>query len=420
MRQVRIWLPVFIIVGVLGIYLAHLDRGQAVAERPVTTEAAMPSGTTAQLVTITRGPLSVWNVYDGQVEARDTISISSHLGGSAVIVYLAAEGAGVKRGDVLARFDNTDVERNLVKLKQDAATAKSALDNLVHAELPIERNDMELDVEDQSNKVNLEDKFMHDSQELVKEGLMSAEELSQERMQADKEHRKLAALKSKLDLTLRYEQPLRIQEARAKLLAAEEALRIGNRQFANSTILAPAAGVVEYQPLSVGGEYRSVRLGDTVFQNQTFMSLPDPHSLIVHCEVPESEFDQVPVNATATIQPLARPDLQFHGQVDSVGSMARSVPNQPAWQRYFQAMVSIQDARGILKPGMTVTVKVLSYHSANALLLPRQAVRWADGSPYVLVRGLLGTVRRPVKLGNADQTRYEVLDGLNAGDRVSL
>ncbi|MGH8371646.1 MAG: efflux RND transporter periplasmic adaptor subunit [Gammaproteobacteria bacterium] len=420
MRRLRVWLPVFIIAGVLGIYLAHLDHGRAVVERPATTATAMPSGTAAQLVTITRGPLSVWSVYDGQVEARDTISISSHLGGSAVIVYLAAEGADVKRGDVLARFDNTDVERNLVQLKQDAATAKSTLASLEHAVLPIERNDMELDVQDQSNKVKLEDKFMHDSEALVKEGLMSVEELSQERMEADKEHRKLAALQSKLDLTIRYEQPLRIQQARAKLLAAEEALRIGERQLANSTIVAPEAGVVEYHPLAVGGEYRSVHVGDTVFQNQTFMSLPNPHSLIVHCEVPESEFDQVPVNADVIIQPLSRPDLRFQGRVESVGSMARSVPDQPGWQRYFQTLVKVQDGAAVLRPGMSVTATVLSYHTDNAVLLPRQAVYWADGAPYVMVQGLLGAVRRPVKLGRANQTRYEVLEGLSPGDQVRL
>lgn len=421
MRRLRIWLPVFLIIGVLGIYLAHLDHGQATAEQPATiTSTASNSVNTGPLVAVIRGPLSVWNIYDGQVEARDTISISSHLGGSAVIVYLAPQGAKVKRGDMLARFDTTDVERNLVQLKQDAATAKSELQSLEHAELPIERSSMELEVQDQANKVKLEDKFMHDSEQLVKEGLMSAEELAQEQMEAAKEHRKLGALKSKLDLTIRYEQPLRIQEARTKLLAAEEALRIGDRQLANSTILAPEAGVVEYHPLQVGGEYRTVHLGDLVYQNQTFMSLPNPHRLVIHCEVPESEFDQVPVGAEVTIEPLARPDLQFHGRVDSIGSTARSIPDQPGWQRYFQTLVTVQDGAASLRPGMTVTVNVLSYHQDDAILVPRDAVSWADGKPYVVVHGLLGNERRAIKLGRADQTRYEVLQGLSAGDKVRL
>jgi multidrug efflux pump subunit AcrA (membrane-fusion protein) len=352
------------------------------------------------------------------VEARQVVELASRMGGSAVIVFLAPEGSNVKKGDVLARFDTTDQERELVRLNQDYDNAKSELESLQKAELPIERSDLELQVNEQVNKVKLEDKFLQDSEDLVKQGLMSTEELGQERMESDKQHRELTSLQSKLDLTSRYLEPLKIQQAHTKLLGAEQALNLGKRQLDNGSLIAPESGVVEYRPIPIGGDYRVARVGDTVFQNQAFMYLPDTRSLVVHCEVPESEFDHVPTAAQATVRPLARPDLQFHGHVQSVSSVARNIPEQPSWQRYFQTMVAMDDGNGTLKPGMTVNVQVLSYHADDAVLLPRAALHWEAGQAYVMVKGLLGTVRRPVQVGHADVANYEITDGLRPGDHV--
>lgn len=414
----RLWLPVFILAGVGGLYVAHLDHGQAALEHPTEEAKTPPIRSTARLLDVKQGPLWVWSEYSGHVEAREVVELASRAGGSAVIVYLAPEGTAVNKGDVLARFDTTDQERDLVKLTQDDDTARSEMESLQKAELPIERQDLELDVNEQVNKVKLEDQFLKDSTDLVQQGLMSEEEMSQERMEGDKEHRKLDSLQAKLDLTTRYLEPLKVRQAHVKLLAADQALALGKRQLANSVITAPEAGIVEYRPIPLSGEYRTVRVGDTVFQNQAFMYLPDTRSLVVHCEVPESEFDHVPLDAQAQVRPLARPDAQFLGRVYSVGSVARNVPDQPAWQRYFQTMVALSEGHAALKPGMTVTVQVLSYHAEDAVLLPREALRWDRDEPYVLVKGAFGTQRRAVRVGHSDLNDYEILDGLKPGDSV--
>ena len=416
--SLRLWLPAFILAGAGGLYLAHLDHGQAALEHPTTEAPAALSQSTARLLEVTDGPMSVWSEYTGHVEAREVVELASRLGGSATIVYLAPEGSAVKKGDVLARFDTSDAERELVKLNQDYDTANSEMQSLEKAELPIERSDLQLQVDEQVNKVKLEDKFIADSEDLVKQGLMSEEELGQERTEADKEHRELTSLQAKLDLTTRYLQPLKVQQARSKLLAAQQALGLGKRQLENSTISAPEAGVLEFRPVPIGGEYRVVRVGDSVFQNQSFMYLPDTRSLLVHCEVPEAEFDHVPVGAQAVVRPLARPDIQFKGSVQSVGSVARGVLDQPAWQRYFQTLIAMQDVEAVFKPGMTVSVQVLSYHTESAVLLPREALRWEAGEPYVLLKGAFGTHRRAVRVGHSDLNDYEILDGLKPGDSV--
>ncbi|MHB8425221.1 MAG: hypothetical protein ACYDB9_08730, partial [Gammaproteobacteria bacterium] len=112
----------------------------------------------------------MWKHYIGRVDAEKVVSISSNLGGPAVIVHLVPEGADVKSGDTIVRFDSTRAERDLVKLKQNYLTAKSELSSLVNAQLPIKLADIKMKLAKQSHKVKLEEKFLKDSETLQKEG----------------------------------------------------------------------------------------------------------------------------------------------------------------------------------------------------------------------------------------------------------
>lgn len=369
---------------------------------------------------VIRGRLTVWNHYSGRIGADKVVSIASDLGGPAVVVYLVPQGSRVRKGDVLVRFDSTDEERELVKLKQDYATAKSELNSLVNAELPIDLEDIKTKLADQQYKVEQESKFLKDSATLQKQGLLSEEELNQERGEAQSEDDKLKQLQQQLELTEKYEDPAKIEQAKAKVAAAEEALRLGEQQLADSTITAPVGGVVSYKPLNIASEYRSVHVGDTVYKNQPFMMLPDTRRLIVDCEVPESDFDEVNPGMTVIVNPVSRPDMAFNGTVQSVETVASTAPDLPSWQHYFHTVVSLEGENIPLYPGMSVAVNVLSFDKDGVVLAPRPAIRWNNGHPYVLERELLGVREHALQLGHSDASYYEVLAGAAPGDTVLL
>lgn len=390
-------------------------RRSAPDDEPVPQIALEGAFRTAK---VTRGRLIVWNHYSGRIGAEKVVSISSDLGGPAVIVYLVPQGARVRKGDVLVRFDSADEERDLVKLKQDDATAKSELNSLVNAELPIDLADIKTKLAKQQHKVEQENKFLQDSETLQKQGLLSQEELDQERGVAQSEDDKLTQLQQQLALTKEYEDPAKIEQAKAKVAAADEALHLGEQQIADSTISAPVNGVVTYKPLNIASEYRSVHLGDTVYKNQPFMILPDTHELIVDCEVPESDFDEVSPGMTVVINPLSRPDMAFNGVVQSIETVASSAPDLPSWQRYFHAVVRLEGENIPLYSGMSASVNVLSYDKDGVVLMPRAAIHWNNGHPYALERGMLGVREQSLELGHSDDTYYEVLGGAAPGDTV--
>ncbi len=67
---------------------------------------------------------------------------------------------------------------------------------------------------------------------------------------------------------------------------------------------------------------------------------------------------------------------------------------------------------------MSVLCKILVLDESDALVVPRAAVRWEGGDPYVMLARHGKRSKTPVKLGIGNEQRFLVLDGLRAGDRV--
>ncbi len=74
---------------------------------------------------------------------------------------------------------------------------------------------------------------------------------------------------------------------------------------------------------------------------------------------------------------------------------------------------------GALLPGLYVRVRLEQARAGNAILLPQQAVTRSGQGDTVTVVGPDGkTASRPVKIGNAQNGQWVVLDGLKAGEQV--
>lgn len=374
--------------------------------------------TTARTVSVERGPMQQWSVYDGKLEARRVELIMSGFSGSAVIVHLAPEGAPVKKGDLLVQFDSAQLERDLVRLERDYALAQSDLQSLDRAKLPLEERELTYKlleaatgVQDAERQLSIT-RRLHTSQP----DTVARREVDDQQLVVDKLRSKMEGIELQLQLTKSFLHPAARERATATRDAAKQALDTARGQLAQCTIAAPADGTVVYRPLHIGSEYRTVRVGDSIYKNQVFMALPDLRDVVVECKVPESELALVERGATVRVVPLAFRGLQLRGTVEKVGSMARSQQGQAAWQKYFDVQIALANGDPRLRSGMSVLAHVLSHRNDNALLLPRSAVRWNDDKAYVLQGG----ERVSVVVGRADKTHIEILSGLEEGASVEL
>lgn len=390
-------------LGVLGVLVVLCFSGCG------QREVAAPT-----LIAVTNGPLHVWASYGGKLESRRVHTIMSQLGGQATLVELMPEGLRVEPGVVLARLDPTRIEREIVKLEGAFAAAKSEYESQKNAEWPLKLGELERQQAEAQAREAEERQFLTDSRTLLKDDLVTAQEIRQQEGKVAQAEAKTHQIVQQIKLSREYLQPLGLEQAHAKLAAAERELSLARQELQACTITAPAAGVVGYLPTYFGNEFRVARVGDTIFMNLPFMIIPDMHSLVVHCYVPEAELGRITTGAAAQIVPVAFPDMILTGTVESVGATAQVVAEKPAWQKYFHVVIALQTTNERLRSGMSVTAHILAYERKSALLLPRAAVRWQGTAASVKLQQEL----RAIKLGWADDRQFEVLDGLKAGDQI--
>lgn len=378
-----------------------------------------PNDAPPATVRVERGPLQVWATYTGRIEARRVHTLRSQLGGQATLVELAPDGANVRAGEVIARFDPTRVEREIVRLEAAYAAARSEYDMLREADGPLKIADLERQCADARARADEEAALLADSRQLAAEGLLSERDLRQQETRAAQAAARASQLDQQLRLTREFLLPLNLEQARARLSAAERELELARQERRACDVIAPADGILGHLPTHIGGEFRTARVGDMLHLNQAFLILPDLSQLIVIITVPEAELGRIPVEAEAVVTPIAFPELSLSAHVENVGATAQSIAGKPSWQRFFPASVALRQGDPRLRVGMSATVRILSYANERALLVPRAAVQWQGGQARVRVRKANGAVDdRPIAVGRANATRFEVLDGLAEGEEV--
>jgi RND family efflux transporter MFP subunit len=289
---------------------------------------------------------------------------------------------------------------------------------LSKAKLPMELRDLEVKLGDARAICDSERQYLNDCRQLHEEALISDQEVKQQEVKVEAANARVESIEFQLDLTKKYLHPSAIERAQAAMASAEQELHLARQQLKNCTVYAPAEGMVVYRPVHVGGEYRTVRVGDTLYRNLPFMTLPDMSRPVVRCNVPESELSYVRVGRDVQVVPVAYSDLKLTGKVESVGSMAQSVVGRPEWQRYFRVTIGLAGGDMRLRAGMSVRAYILSYANSNSLVVPRTAVQWENETVICeVVRGGRKT-RRELQLGMANEQYLEVLKGLEPGERI--
>jgi multidrug efflux pump subunit AcrA (membrane-fusion protein) len=370
------------------------------------------------ILEVVRGPLQVWTAYDGTIQSRTVRGVSSQLGGGATITDLIPEGSHVTKGSNLAKLDATGFERELLRMHRDYALARAEYESLTNARIPLEKREMEIRLLQAKSDLQDAEDSLSDLRELAAEKLIPEHDA----IQQDKKNALLRAavenIEQQLKLTSDFLHPSALDRAKAALESAESEWKIAQRQMEQSVIEAPSDGIVVYQPVAVGSEFRSVRVGDTVYKNQVFITLPDMSNLIVQVDVPEYELTLAQTGRTVVVQPLAYPGMKLSGVVESVGSMAQTRPDRPGRQKFFQVVVRLLESRSELRSGMSARVHILSHDEKDAVKIPRTAVTWENNEPYCQVLKDTQPRRQKLVLGVAGPQEYSVLEGLQAGQRI--
>jgi HlyD family secretion protein len=159
-----------------------------------------------------------------------------------------------------------------------------------------------------------------------------------------------------------------LDDATIELRKAELSAAQVNLDYTN--IVSPVDGTVVS---------RSVEMGQTVaasFQTPTlFLIATDLTKMQVDTNVAESDIGQLKVGTKASFTVEAFSNRTFKGVVTQVRQSPQTVQNVVT----YNAVVSADNKSGLLKPGMTATVRFETDRRDNVLRVPNQALRYVPG-----------------------------------------
>lgn len=188
--------------------------------------------------------------------------------------------------------------------------------------------------------------------------------------------------------------------ARDSARARTEAIRV---RLSDRVVTAPFAGVLGFRAVSPG----------TLVQPGTVITTLDDVSVInLDFAVPETLLGALATGQTIEAKSAAWPDRQFTGVVRSLDSRVDPVT------RSIQVRAEIDNAEGLLKPGMLLSVEVYN-RPRQSLSVPEVAVSAIRDRMFVYRLGPENTAEEvTVTIGSRRRGEVEVLEGLAEGDRI--
>lgn len=195
--------------------------------------------------------------------------------------------------------------------------------------------------------------------------------------------------------------------ARLKLQVGRERLALAADDVRRLTVPANASGIVTSVLTARGA---------AADPTTPVARVEDLDHLVVSLDLSEFDVGRIRVGAPVRVSADALGGQEFGGHVRDIASggvASGGVVN-------FPVIITLNSHRR-LRPGMSVSARVIVRRSRNVIRVPLAAVAHRAGRPSVSVRTASGALaRRPVALGLSGAEFVEVRSGLRAGERVVL
>ncbi|HVR69709.1 MAG TPA: HlyD family efflux transporter periplasmic adaptor subunit [Vicinamibacteria bacterium] len=325
------------------------------------------------------------------------------------ISLLAPEGSPVKAGQPILGFDTETLQRQLVDKQAELAEFTKKVEQK-EVDLRLKLLEIEQQVaqaEADLGKAQLKAEVPPDLQQRV--------ELEKARLDHKGRQRDLENLQAERRATQSLgEAELRsLRNQRDRARGRVEALQAAIEKM---TVKAPQDGIVVYR---TNWRDEKKKVGDSMWFGETVLALPDLSEMRADGLVDEADGGGVAAGQKVTIRLEARPDLDVHGRVKTVGRTVR----QKSWRnpvKVYKVDIALDRTdSAVMRPAMRFRGEIETGRIPGLLLAPRDAVFLRGSGPVVWTRRGLGWTEVPVRLGRSNRRQVEIVAGLEEGDRLS-
>lgn len=369
------------------------------------------TGASVPVATVVRAPFARRITAEGNLVAAKATPLTAPGNDLTLkIAWLLDDGSPVKKGDVVVRFDSTQMEKNLEagraeRGSADARTVKSAAESDAAI-----RN---LDRDGRQARLELETArtFQRKDPEIFSRHAIIEADVDVD-VAGSRERNASAAKEKREKLSKADQEILKIdrRKADAKVARAEAELKA-------LEIVAPHDGFVVFRR-DWRGDLPSV--GQMLWSGWKLAEIPDVSSLAAEVWVLEADAGGLAPGKSARVVVESDPGQAWPGKIERIDGVPKprikGVPVQ-----YYGVTVALERSDpSRMKPGQRVRAALALDERADALAIPRSAVYGRDGKKVVWRRR--GSRFEPVEvtLGPAALGTVVVEKGLEPGDVIAL
>lgn len=365
-------------------------------------------------VRIQRGemPIMIPATAAGIVESEEEVKVKAEVAGRVARI-LAEEGDRVRTGQPLAILDQRESQARVSLARANLRVAQA---HLAQAEAGVQMLEVQVRTRIAETAATLEkvSKSLERARSLSADGTIAQERLDLAKAEhevAKAAHEAALANRDQLQVKSR-----EVEAARATVEQMEASLKLEDVRLSQTVITSPIDGLVirkhasEGETVGLGGGPFST-LGDPLF------TLVDPQRLWIRATIDEVDASRVKVGlpAQATLEAFA--GRTFLGKVVKVSP---AIQGEGQEARTVTVRVALQDAHGLLRPGMSADVEIIASTVPMALLLPTQAILKREGKNFVYVIQEGKARLQPVAVGESNWSATEIRGGIQEGELAIL
>ncbi|MGC1424923.1 MAG: efflux RND transporter periplasmic adaptor subunit [Terracidiphilus sp.] len=351
---------------------------------------------------VSKEPLATTTSTNGKVEPVEPIEIHAPISATVKAVYVQA-GDTVPAGKLLMQLDDIDARAKLASADSAVKSAQANLEATTQNGTLEQRQGVTAEIA----RDKLErGQAQHDLDALVKLSATGAAAPSE--VAAARE--RLATAEANLHAAQQSAQsrysPAEVARAQAALQDAVASRQAAQQVLAQTSVRAPSAGTVY-----------SLNVNATEFaeQGKLLLQMADLHQERVRAYFDEPEIGMLAVGQPILIKWDAKPGKVWHGHIERVPITVTTYGTRNVGE----VLIHIDDADNQLLPYTNVTVTVTTASEANALSIPREALRSENGKSYVYKIDGDELKKTFVVTGALNLTQVAIVSGLKNGDWVA-
>ena len=347
---------------------------------------------------VTYGEFNDYIRLNGRVQPISIVQISPEEGG-IVMEKVVEEGAQVKKGDVILRLANSNLDLSILNAESELAEKQNLLRNTQVAmqqdKLTNETEKATLDIDTQRKQRTFEQ-----MERLYQEKLVSKEEYMQAKEDFELAQRKhnLVSQRLEQDSIYRTVQMDQMEDNLQNMRQNVAMIRERKNKLEVRATISGELGLLDAE------------LGQNISAGQMVGQINDLSDFKVEAQVDEHYIDRVINGLPAT----------FQRQNTSFGLKVRKVYPEVREGRFRTDFVFTGERPDNIRSGQTYYIDLQLGEPTESVLIPKGTFFQVTGGNWIFVVDKDGkkAYRRTIRIGRQNPQYYEVLEGLERGERV--